>query len=335
LRQDHGHRGSDETVKRFVRPLRAHALRAELTWTRFETPPGLESQIDWGQARVLLGGTLVIRHVFVLTLGYSRRGFYLACLDETLATLLDAHERAFEYFSGHTREHLYDRPRTVCRPDADGRTHWNPTFKAFADYWSFEPPLCQPYRARTKGKVEAGVKYFRRNFLPGRTFRDDQDLAEQLTAWMTTVADVRVHGTTHERPIDPFTQEQALLMPTGRQPGFQHDARHARLVADDYLVSVETNRYSVPFTLIGQPVEIRCHGGRLEITHHGRIVAQHAVLPGKYQVTILPEHGPGAVRRTTRQRLSTPAPRTTSVCPEVEICDLTFYDTLCQSGGPR
>jgi hypothetical protein len=41
------------------------------------------------------------------------------------------------------------------------------------------------------------------------------------------------------------------------------------------------------------------------------------------------------VRRTTRQRLSTPAPRTTSVCPEVEIRDLTLYDTLCQSGGAR
>jgi hypothetical protein len=149
------------------------------------------------------------------------------------------------------------------------------------------------------------------------------------------VADVRVHGTTHERPIDRFTQEQTLLMPTGPQPGFQHEARHARLVAEDYLVSFETNRYSVPFTLIGQPVEVRRRGGRLEIAHRGRVVAQHAVLPGKYQVAILPEHGPGALRRTTRQRLSTPSPRTASLCPEVEIRDLTLYDTLCESGGAR
>jgi len=63
------------------------------------------------------------------------------------------------------------------------------------------------------------------------------------------------------------------VVPTDRQPGFQYDACHARLVAEDYLVSVETNRYSVPFTLIGQPVEIRRHGNRLEIAHHGRVVA--------------------------------------------------------------
>ena len=84
---------------------------------------------------------------------------------------LDAHERAFEYFGGHTREHLYDRPRTVCQRAGEGRVVWNPTFKAFADYWGFEPHLCRPYRAQTKGKVESGVKYFKRNFLPGRGFR--------------------------------------------------------------------------------------------------------------------------------------------------------------------
>ena len=43
--------------------------------------------------------------------------FHEPCLGETLSQFLDAHERAFEYFGGHTREHLYDRRRTtVCQP---------------------------------------------------------------------------------------------------------------------------------------------------------------------------------------------------------------------------
>ena len=46
--------GSYETVKRFVRPLREMQLYAAVTRTRFETPLGLQSQIDWGQARVWL-----------------------------------------------------------------------------------------------------------------------------------------------------------------------------------------------------------------------------------------------------------------------------------------
>ena len=68
------------------------------------------------------------------------------------------------------------RGRCARAPTA-GRIVWNPTFKAFADYWGFEPRLCRPYRAQTKGKVESGVKYFKGNFLPGREFVDDVDLA--------------------------------------------------------------------------------------------------------------------------------------------------------------
>ena len=165
LSRGRGYRGSYDTVKRFVQPLREVAVQAERTLTRFETPPGLQSQIDWGQGRVYFGQRAVVQHLFVLTLGYSRRGFYCAYPDEKLGCFLEAHERAFEHFGGHTREHLYDRPRTVCRPTEGGRVIWNSTFKAFAEYWGFELRLCQPYRAQTKGKVESGVKYVKGNFI--------------------------------------------------------------------------------------------------------------------------------------------------------------------------
>jgi transposase len=121
LRQQ-GYRGSYQTVKRFVRPLRAARLLAEGTVTRFETPPGAQSQIDWGTATVRFRQQPRVLHAFVLTLGFSRRSFYQTCPNETLPQFLDAHERAFEHFGGHTREHLYDRPRTVCQDtDFDAR----------------------------------------------------------------------------------------------------------------------------------------------------------------------------------------------------------------------
>src|SRR5947209_5374386 len=271
LRRARGYRGSYETVKRFVRPLRTVEQAVERATVRFETPPGQQSQIDWGQARIHFRTQPVLLHVFILTLGYSRRSFHEPCLGETLSQFLDAHERAFEYFGGHTREHLYDRPRTVCHPAGEGRVVWNATFKQFADYWGFEPHLCRAYRAQTKGKVESGVKYFRRNFLPGRTFVDDTDFREQLTEWMATIADVRVHGTTHERPCDRFTRERDTLVATAGHPSFRLDARRPRIVAEDYLVSVATNRYSVPFTLIGQPVEVLRRAGVLEIFHRGAL----------------------------------------------------------------
>ena len=330
LRQSRGYRGSYETVKRFVRPLRDVEQAAARATVRFETPPGQQSQIDWGQARIHYRSRPVTLHVFILTLGYSRRSFHEPCLGETLSQFLDAHERAFEYFGGHTRAHLYDRPRTVCQPGGDGRVVWNATFKQFADYWGFEPHLCRAYRAQTKGKVESGVKYFKRNFLPGRTFLDEQDLRAQLGQWQAEIADVRVHGTTHERPTDRFAREQTALIATSGQPGFRLEASQPRRVADDYLVSFETNRYSVPFTLIGQTVEVTRRSGRLHLTHRGQLVAEHEELLGKYLVRIRPEHGPGAIARTARRVQSSPFADSAGrrALPEVEIRDLGIYDTL-------
>ena len=329
LRQAHGYRGSYETVKRFVRPLRTAEQAAERATVRFETPPGQQSQIDWGQARIHFRYRPIILHVFILTLGYSRRSFHEPCVGETLSQFLDAHERAFDYFGGHTLEHLYDRPRTVCQPAGDGRVVWNATFKQFADYWGFEPHLCRAYRAQTKGKVESGVKYFKGNFLPGRSFVDDQDLREQIGQWQAEIADVRIHGTTHERPADRFAREQSALIATASQPGFRLEASQPRRVADDYLVSFETNRYSVPFTLIGQTVEVARRGGRLHITHRGGLVAEHDELAGKYQLRVRPEHGPGAIARTARRIPSTLSIGHGRVAPpDVEIRDLAIYEAL-------
>ena len=128
--------------------------------------------------------------------------------------------------AGNTREHLYDRPRTVCAPRGADGLRWNTTFKAFADVWGFEPRLCRPCRAQTKGKVESGVKYVKRNFLVGRPFRDDLDLNEPLAEWMATVADVRVHGTTHERPIDRFARESAQRSSPRRRVERSGSRRH-------------------------------------------------------------------------------------------------------------
>ena len=148
-------------------------------------------------------------HVFILTLGYSRRSFHEPCVGETLSQFLDAHERAFEYFGGHTREHLTIARARSASPPATGASSGTPTFKQFADYWGFEPHLCRAYRAQTKGKVESGVKYFKRNFLPG----PDASSTSRTCASSSASGRPRspmsaIHGTTHERPADRFARER-------------------------------------------------------------------------------------------------------------------------------
>ena len=336
--KERGYRGGYDTVKRFVQPLRTAEAIAERASVRFETPPGHQSQIDWGSARVHFRHQPVVLHLFVLTLGYSRRHYMEPTLDEQVPQLLDAHERAFDHFGGHTREHLYDRPRTICRPDGQGGVIWNPTFQSFARYWGFEPRLCRPYRARTKGKVESGVKYLKRNFLAGRAFVDLADTREQWVQWNATVADVRVHGTTHQAPLARFADEQGHLMPRAARPGFKLEARFPRIVADDFLVSLDTNRYSVPFTLIGHAVEVERRDGQVRIHHRGQLVSAHAELPGRYGLVVLPEHGPGPAVRNARQRRATSPASTLALTHEslaVEQRDLATYDALVAAGGER
>lgn len=331
LKAHHGYDGSYETVKRFVAPLREPSLAESLTQTRFETAPGQQSQVDWGQIRVRMRHGPAMLHIFVLTLGFSRRGFYWAYPNEQMNQFLEAHERAFAHFGGLTAEHLYDRPRTVCYPRAgDGRVVWNPTFRAFAEHWGFEPRLCRAYRAQTKGKAESGVKYVKRNFLPGREFIDIVDFTEQLSEWNATVADTRVHGTTHEVPLLRFVRERDLLLPAHRHPSFLTDATVSRIVARDWLVSFRSNRYSVPFRLIGQTVEVKARGEQVIVTHRGRQVAAHALCTGRHQVIIDPAHGPGAVARNARSRYASlphdqrPALRDI----DVQVRDPAIYDAL-------
>jgi transposase len=329
LRAQRGYAGSYETVKRFVAPLRELASSDTLTQTRFETAPGQQSQIDWGQMRVPFRHGPVRLHVFVLTLGYSRRGFYWAYPNERLSQFLEAHERAFAHFGGLTAEHLYDRPRTVCYANGHGRIVWNPTFKAFADHWGFEPRVCRPYRAQTKGKVESGVKYVKRNFLPGREFIDIVDFTEQLGAWTVDIADTRIHGTTHEVPLKRFERERPYLLPTHRQPSFLTDAKVSRIVARDWLVNFRSNRYSVPFRLIGKTVEVQACGERLTVFHRGERVAEHRLRDGRHQLAILPEHGPGAVARNTRSRFANRhGARPDPLALDVEVRDPALYDAL-------
>ena len=337
LRLQRGFGGCYEVVKLAVRPLRETASVDAATQRRFETAPGEQAQVDWGQVKVWLGNERVEVHVFVMTLGYSRRGYAEGYRGERLESLISAHERAFAHFGGVCQSLLYDRMRTVTAGttmDDAGliRARLNDRFKAFAGHWGFVIRLCRPYRAKTKGKVESGVKYIKRNFIPGRQFRDLEDFNAQLASWQAEIADVRIHGTTHQRPIERFAQEEKALIPVTGHRSFLQATVRERIVASDWLVSIDANRYSVPFKLIGKTVQVVREGEQWVIRHRDKVVAEHPVLEGRAQLSVRPEHGPGALPRNARQRFGA-ADRPPSTAPslvgrDVEVRDLAVYEQL-------
>ena len=83
----------------------------------------------------------------------------------------------------------------------------------FARRLGFEVLLCQPYRAQTKGKVESGVKYVRRNMWPSMRFTDGGDLNRQALEWCDAVANARIHGTTHRMPWEMLRRCRGAASP--------------------------------------------------------------------------------------------------------------------------
>jgi transposase len=176
---------------------------------RFETPAGRQAQVDFARFRFPWG----VRYALLVVLGYSRLLWCRFYPRQDMATLIDGIEDAFLYFGGVPQELLFDQMKAVITRDLrleGGALVRNAEFLRFAHHWGFTPRACRPYRAQTKGKVERPVRYLRGNFVYGRTFLHDVDGQRQL--WLDRAANVRLHGTTRERPRDRFDREERFLL---------------------------------------------------------------------------------------------------------------------------
>ena len=283
LLEELGVEASLRTVERAVAPHR-RLLAAEAKATlRFETPPGRQLQVDFGEARVRIGGELSKAHLFVATLGYSRRGWADAFANQRQSSWFAGMEGAFRHFGGVPEEVLVDNAKPlVSRHDAATReVEFNERFLAFAAHWGVRPRACAPFRARTKGKDERGVRYVKGNAIAGREFDSLEALRAHLARWQREVADVRLHGTTGETPLARFEREAGHLRPRPGLPPFGQLRDLVRTVQADCTVLLDTNAYSVPWRLIGERVRVVASGGRVRVQRGADVVAEHAEHAGR------------------------------------------------------
>lgn len=266
------------TVERAVSLMRRELAAEALATVRFETPPGRQMQIDFGQRRIAIEGECDKVYLFVATLGYSRRVYTAAFRHERQSAWLEGIEGAFRHFGGLPSELLLDNARALVKHH-DVATHeveFTDRLHAFARYWDVRPVACAPYRARTKGKDERGVGYVKHNAIAGRSFSSWGVLEAHLAWWMREVADTRIHGTTGEAPIARFAREEAAaLRPLNGRPPFRQQRELTRRVQNDACVDIDTNHYSVPWKLIGTEVTVVVGDGRVRIHHAGLEVACH------------------------------------------------------------
>ncbi len=288
------------TVERAVSHLRRELAAEVLATVRFETPPGRQLQIDFGQRRIAIDGEQDKVYLFVATLGYSRRVYAAAFRHERQSAWLEGIEGAFRHFGGLPGELLLDNARALVKHhDAATReVEFNDRLHAFVRYWDVRPVACAPYRARTKGKDERGVGYVKHNAIAGRRFASWGAMEAHLASWMREVADTRVHGTTGEAPIARFEREERqALRPLNGRPPFRQLRELTRRVQNDACVDVDTNHYSVPWKLIGAEVSVQVGGSQVRIHHAGVEVACHDKRLGRRERAVDRAHLHGVVPR--------------------------------------
>ena len=289
-----GYAGAYTAVKRYLAAIRPENGPKPYE-VRFETPPGVQAQVDFARFVVEFAddpGTSRIVWLFSLVLGHSRFIFARYVMHQDLQTLLRCHIQAFAALGGVPIEILYDRMKTAVTGEDDaGHIVYNRSLLALAQHYRFQPRACRPYRAKTKGKVERPFSYIRQDFFLGRSFRNLDDLNAQLIGWLDTVANVRIHGTTQRVVSEAFAAEQPELQTL---PEHRLDAvlKFERRVSHDGFVAIGGNYYSVP-DRTRRVVEVQQLPDLIRILDLGIIVAEHPVLEGRRQYRIDRRHRTG------------------------------------------
>ena len=290
--RERGYAGGVTQLNDFLRAVRPPVVAP--FEVRFETPAGRQAQVDFAHFMVEFTEQPGVQHrvwLFAMVLGHSRYLWGEYVLHQDLGTVLRCHMLAFEHFGGTPHEILYDRMKTAVLGEATDDTGivYNDKLIGLGAHYGFKPRACKAYRAKTKGKIERPFRYVRANFFLARSFANLEDLNRQLRAWLDTVANARLHGSTGRVVAEHFAAERGSLksLPAGR---FDAVLRTERRVSHEGMVSVGGNLYSVPDGTVKRVLEVETTADCVRIHDGHRLVAVHALLHGRRQRSLLPGH---------------------------------------------
>jgi DNA replication protein DnaC/transposase len=298
------------TLQRAVAPLRREERAKALATVRFETEPGQQMQVDFGEKVVQIAGEPVKVYLMTAVLGYSRRLYCRAFLAQRQDDWLEGLEEALRHFRGLPRQILCDNasPLVVSHDRRTGEVVWNAGFEVFCRDRGLSAKACRPRRARTKGKIERGVGYVKHNALAGRSFDSFGELLRHLSKWMVEVADERIQGTTREKPSVRFQRdERQALRPLPRRPLLVRTRRLTRRVSADCFVDIDTIRYSVPHRHVREAVEVVVKDEHVEVWLRGQRIARHVRRHEPHAWVRDPAHFEGLFRSETVSPSPAPA----------------------------
>ena len=293
LKELHQFEGSYNVIQRFVRQLKDQAPPDMTVPLSFST--GEAAQVDFGQGPMLLDertNTTVRTWFFVMTLCWSRHQYVELVTHQDIETWLRCHQNAFDWFGGVVNKIIIDNAKCAIIKACYHEPEIQRSYEAFAEAYGFIISACPPYDPQKKGRVEAGVKYVKGNFVPLRELTSVQQANRALKKWVMEEAGVRVHGSTFIAPLVAFKEtEKALLNPLPSPLPPITVWKKVSLYRDCHVRHLYCH-YSTPFELYGSPLWLKATPALIEIYHEHRCVASHARLFVKGAKSTKQEHLP-------------------------------------------
>ena len=293
LVRNHGYTGSYSSMHRFLGQL--VALQVPDVPLRLTFKPGEAAQIDFGAGPPITDvytGEIFKTWFFVMTLCWSRHQYAEFVRDQTVATWLGCHRRAFESFSGVPSRAIIDNAKCAITKACVHEPTVQRAYAECAEGYGFKIDPCPPRDPQKKGIVEAGVKYIKGSFLPLREFRDLADANRQLQTWVMNEAGNRIHGTTREAPFKRFAEvEKSLLAALPDVPPELASWAKVTVYRDAHVV-YQNNYYSVPFMLTGSDLWLKATDTLVTLYREHEAVAAHVRLMGKGQRKTVNAHMP-------------------------------------------
>ena len=272
LRED-GYAGGYTTVKDYVHRIRPKHRPAFL---KLAFAAGEAAQVDWGSwGTIGVGNTRRQLSFFVMVLCHSRRMYLEFFVSQTMEHFLEAHEHAFAAFNAVPQRIIIDNLKTgVLEHLAGCAPVFNQRYLDYSRHCGFTISACTVRSGWEKGRVENAVGYVKKNFLNGLELSDFSAINPAAQLWLDSVANVRIHGETGQRPIDLFEQEKAHLLPRNRAAYDVARIGTAR-VSKQFRVAFDANTYSVPVQYVGINVTVKAYPDRVCVYHAEQLIARH------------------------------------------------------------
>jgi transposase len=312
-----GYHGSLRTLRDYVSTVRPEPKSK--AYLRLETLPGEQAQIDWAHVgRVRVDGAERSLWVFVMVVSYSRALWAELVFDMSVESLCRSLTRAAAYFTGVTRQWLFDNPKTVVIERYGDAVRFHPTLLGLCAHFRVQPRLCAVAQPEQKGRVERAIRYLRDRFLAGRHIHSIEQGNQELLTFLAEIAQRRPHPRLDGRTVgDVFEEERGRLLAL---PDPLPPTEYARPASVDKtaLVRFDTNLYSAPPEFADKTLTLAFDDRVVRLLDGDREVARHTRTFGRKQVIEDPAHRVALLERRRLGRDLRGRDRLRALCPAID-----------------